>query len=127
MLPEILDLFDNGKRIAGSKAFILHFVYGGMHLDSLQLSCGMEKCELHYRHLQVNRTSEMIESLLKFIKDYRDVPYETNLLELVRCAYDGWGGTNKKDNLKALFCSEMVAKCYQDMGLLRPASDGGLV
>eukprot|EP01083_Nonionella_stella_P149292 473913_1 len=59
--------------------------------------------------------------------EYRDVPYETNLLELVRSAYDGWGGLNKEDNLTALFCSEMVAKCYQDMGLLIPASEGGLV
>ena len=44
-------------------------------------------------------------------------PYEANKLELVRAAYDGAFGANTED-LSSLFCSELVAEAYQNLGLL---------
>lgn len=44
-------------------------------------------------------------------------PYETDKIELLKAAYDGPLGKNDED-LRSLFCSELVAEAYQALGLL---------
>lgn len=44
-------------------------------------------------------------------------PYERSKIELIKAAYDGAFGANEED-LSSLFCSELVAEAYQNLGLL---------
>ena len=44
-------------------------------------------------------------------------PYERDILELIRAAHDsGW--RENVDDLSSLFCSELVAKTYEVLGLI---------
>ncbi|MES1919447.1 hypothetical protein MHBO_001279 [Bonamia ostreae] len=69
----------------------------------------------------------MINGAQNFLKKHSETPYEKSFVQMFKSAYDGIGGTNKKEDLSSLFCSEMMAKIFQDMGLLTPSSKGGLV
>ena len=71
------------------------------------------------RQLDVDRTPKMIGDLKKFRQSVRGRPYEKSKIELFRSAYDGPFGGNSED-LSSLFCSELVAEAYQEMGLLDP-------
>ena len=68
--------------------------------------------------------SAMLDAALRFRLEVRDRPYEQNVFEVVRAAWDGPFGLNTED-LSSLFCSELVAASYQRMGLLLPHEDGG--
>jgi len=39
-------------------------------------------------------------------------PFTTNLLEFIRAAY----GSNQSDDTNSLFCSQLIAKAYKEMG-----------
>lgn len=41
-------------------------------------------------------------------------PYEKNIIELVKAAYDGPGGMNTED-LSSIFCSELLAMYYKEI------------
>ena len=51
------------------------------------------------------------------IEAFYGVPYEKNLTELFKSAYDGPFGENKED-LSSLFCSEFVAETFKRLGLI---------
>ena len=55
--------------------------------------------------------------LRRLRRELRGRPYEESRLELLRAAYDGPWGENVED-LSSLFCSELVAESYQELGLL---------
>ena len=55
--------------------------------------------------------------LINWMRQEAKKKYETSTIELVKSAYDGPWGKNKK-NTKEYFCSELVAQTLQEMGLL---------
>jgi len=57
------------------------------------------------------------EVLMKFRYEVNGRPYEQNRFELIKSLYDGPFGLNA-ENLSSIFCSELVAECYQRIGLL---------
>jgi hypothetical protein len=67
------------------------------------------------QHIKLNASHW--EALAKLRREVTGRPYEQSRLELLRSAYDGFGGLNRED-LSSLFCSELVAEAYQRMGLL---------
>lgn len=69
------------------------------------------------RHLSQEIAALMWGRLLRFRKRVSGRPYEKNYIQLIKAAYDGPFGENKED-LSSLFCSELVAEAYQQMGLL---------
>lgn len=60
--------------------------------------------------------------LIKLRHKFSGRPYEENTLELMRAAYDGPLG-DQRENLRSLFCSELIAETYQALGLLRSGRD----
>lgn len=58
-----------------------------------------------------------IQELIKLRHEVAGRPYEKNVIELIKAAYDGPLGRNTED-LTSLFCSELVAEAYQRLGLL---------
>ena len=73
--------------------------------------------DIAVRHLSGEITEPMRQKLLKFRREVSGRPYERKHIDLIRAAYDGPFGENKED-LSSLFCSELVAEAYQQMGLL---------
>ena len=59
----------------------------------------------------------MLEDLMRFRKEVRGRPYEKSMVELLKSAYDGPFGQNVED-FSSIFCSELIAETYQQMGLL---------
>lgn len=80
--------------------------------------------EIAIRKLNFEITPEMRKALVDFRKEVKNRPYEEDKIELIKAAYDGPFGSNRK-NLSSLFCSELVAESYQRMGLLLLESEGG--
>lgn len=58
-----------------------------------------------------------IKKLMEFRREVTSRPYEQDIIELIKAAYDGPFGLNTED-LSSLFCSELVAEAYQRLGLL---------
>ena len=58
------------------------------------------------------------EQTMEFMRSAVMRHYEINLNELVYAAYDGPGGENYKEDGASYFCSELVARTYQEMGLI---------
>lgn len=73
--------------------------------------------EVCARHLVEPITNGALAALGKFRSEVCGRPYEESKLELLRSAWDGWGGANTED-LSSLFCSELVGEAYQRMGLI---------
>jgi len=71
------------------------------------------------RRLLVRRSPAMDRALRRLRGELQDRPYEHDMVQLLRAAYEGPGGQNHQD-LRYLFCSELVAEAYQAMGLLPP-------
>lgn len=80
--------------------------------------------QIAVRHLQVERTPEMMAALKAFRAEMRGKPFEKSKLEMFRSIFKWFFGRNKED-LSTIFCSEMVAAAWQRMGLLpmAPASN----
>jgi len=57
------------------------------------------------------------QTLSKFRRAERKKPFDWNILEAFKAAYDGPFGKNNED-FAAYFCSELVAETYEKMGLL---------
>jgi len=73
--------------------------------------------EVSIRHLKVQRTPDMLQKLSDFRESVKGRPYEKDKIELLKAAYEGPFGQNVED-LSTLFCSELIAESYQQMGLL---------
>jgi hypothetical protein len=68
-------------------------------------------------HWTEEKMNLMLVQLSIFRSEMKNRPYEQNMIELVKSAYDGRFGENKED-LSSVFCSELVAEAYQRVGLL---------
>ncbi len=62
------------------------------------------------------------EKTEKFVEDNLGKPYETDLLELAGAAYDGIILGHNKPDESTVFCSELIANLYTELGLLKSAS-----
>lgn len=51
-------------------------------------------------------------------KHFRDVPYEKNKIEALRSSFDMMGMGNRHESLGSLFCSELIARVFMDLGYL---------
>lgn len=80
--------------------------------------------EVSIRHLQGHTVSDTSYlNLMAFRQQVRGRAYEQDKLELIKAAYDGPLGHNQED-LSSLFCSELVAEAYQQLGLLQEPPQG---
>ena len=80
--------------------------------------------EVSIRHLRNHEiTQQNHEDLMKLRKDLRNRPYEEDRIELLKAAWDGPLGKNEED-ISSLFCSELVAEAYQELGLLHRPPKG---
>ena len=52
---------------------------------------------------------------------FRDVPYEKNKIEALRSSFDMIGMSNRHESLGSLFCSELIARVFMDLGYLDPS------
>eukprot|EP01094_Clydonella_sp_ATCC50884_P004650 TRINITY_DN13686_c0_g1_i1.p1 TRINITY_DN13686_c0_g1~~TRINITY_DN13686_c0_g1_i1.p1 ORF type:complete len:710 (-),score=223.53 TRINITY_DN13686_c0_g1_i1:9-2138(-) len=66
------------------------------------------------RRLKVERTPEMLKALEGFMTEVEGRPYTRSLTELIRAAY----GTNESEDTNSLFCSQLVAKALQRIGVI---------
>ena len=57
------------------------------------------------------------KALVDLRRELRGRPYERSALDLLNAAHD-YEGEKMKEDLSSLFCSELVAECYQRLGLL---------
>ena len=74
--------------------------------------------EIAVRQLDgVTFENDDIQELIKLRHEVAGRPYEQDMIELIKAAYDGPLGRNTED-LTSLFCSELVAEAYQRLGLL---------
>ncbi len=55
--------------------------------------------------------------LISLRQVFKDKKYEESKWQLFKSAYDFIGGKNKRDT-SSLFCSELVAEAFQQMGML---------
>lgn len=91
-------------------------------VQRVEFSERLERCfakgyEVSIRPLSKNLTDDMVSSLNTFRHSMRGKPYEKSRIELIKSACDRIFSENKED-LSSLFCSELVAEAYQQMGLL---------
>lgn len=75
--------------------------------------------EIAVRRLQAPLTVAEIATMMEMRHEFHQVPYEKNIIELIRAAYDGPFGANVED-LSSIFCSELWAAFYKRISLLPP-------
>ena len=92
-------------------------VVRGVRLACLSDYLNQYDGDIAVRHLDVERTDEMLQAFAVFREQVRGRPYEKDLLEKVLAACDFLWCENVED-LSSFFCSELVAETYQRMGLL---------
>ncbi len=90
----------------------------GVQLVPLSSRVNKYEGEIAVRQLSgVSFTANDVKNLMEFRKQMTGKPYEEDMIELIKAAYDGPFGHNEED-LSSLFCSELVAEAYQRLGLL---------
>lgn len=73
--------------------------------------------EIGIRQLRTPLTPHEIQILMDMQREVKDTPYEKNMLELFKAAYDGLGGLNIED-LTTIFCTELKAEFYKRVNRL---------
>lgn len=89
----------------------------GVQLNFLSESIEIYPGGIAVRKLDVLRTDNILKAVRDFRKEVHGRPYEEKKIQLLKSAWDFFGGENEED-LSSLFCSELVAELYQRMGLL---------
>jgi hypothetical protein len=102
---------DNIKDVIDGKA------KKGVQLVALSDRISTYNGKVAVRRLKVDGKEGMKKPLMKFREEVKNKPYERDMIELLKSAYDGPMGENVED-LSSLFCSELVAEAYQRMDLL---------
>ena len=74
--------------------------------------------EIAIRRLKVDRTPKIRQRLRVFFEKMHGRAYETSSWQMFQAVYDGPFGASSGEDLSSLFCSELLAACYQRMGLL---------
>lgn len=81
----------------------------------MDLRSKIKTCNLvAFRKLRVSRSPQLLKALLQFRNEMKDVPYETDALQLISSAFE----VNHVQDLSSVFCSELIAEAYKRMGLL---------
>ena len=81
--------------------------------------------EIGIRQLRIPLTPHEIQILMDMQREVKDTPYEKNMLELFKAAYDGPFGLNIED-LATIFCTELKAEFYKRVNRLparKPANE----
>lgn len=73
--------------------------------------------EVSIRHLNKSLSSIRRRRLVTLRERFKGIPYEESELQLIKAAYDGPFGANERD-ISSLFCSELVAETFQELGIL---------
>jgi len=89
----------------------------GVQISPLGQRIASYRGSVSIRKLKVKRDKALLASLVQLRHKLRGRKYEESEIELIKSAYDGPFGHNTED-LSSLFCSELVAEAYQQMGLL---------
>ncbi|MEB3702429.1 hypothetical protein Bealeia1_01890 [Candidatus Bealeia paramacronuclearis] len=63
------------------------------------------------------------QAVTQFVEKFNGRPYEKHLTELIRAAY----GSNKKVDLSSVFCSELTAEMFMELGLMPPSNANNYV
>ena len=113
------------NRIAAVPDVVDRELKSGVQLVDFSERIDAEKGPMAIRRLNRAVSRPMKSALEELLETLADRPYERNLLELVRAAWDGPFGHIRTPNLSSVFCSELVAEAYQVMGLLTPHRLGG--
>ncbi len=92
----------------------------GVALRPLSMAIENFKGDVVIRKLAFRLLESQKNVLIALRQEFKDKKYEESKWQLFKSAYDFIGGKNKRDT-SSLFCSELVAEAYQQMGLL--ASD----
>jgi len=97
--------------------YIMEATIQGVHMIELEarlLSFLKEGTSIAVRRLQnVERSPHFYNTLYDFCANHIGKPYENNYLVMIKSQLK----SNTKDDLKGLFCSELVAAAYKDLGL----------
>jgi len=94
----------------------------GVQISLLSQRLGNYKGRVYVRFLHVERTQEMLEALGEFRHEVKGRRYEIDMIELAGAAMP-W---RNKENLKSIFCSELIAAAFQRMdlfGTLKPSNE----
>ncbi len=89
----------------------------GVALRPLSMAIENYKGDVVIRKLHRVLSAHQKRVLIKLRQEFKDKKYEESKWQLFKSAYDFIGGKNKRDT-SSLFCSELVAEAYQQMGLL---------
>jgi hypothetical protein len=92
-------------------------IHKGVRLVALSERIQTYEGEVAIRLLDVEREPKMIDALNELRRELKSRPFEKDVIELLKSAWDGPLGQNIAD-LSSLFCSELVAEAYQQMELL---------
>jgi hypothetical protein len=77
-----------------------------------------------YRQLECERSEEFLQTLETFIRSVLGNKYGLSFKNILFARSSiqpppEAAGPSKKDNKRTFFCSELVAKCYKELGLLK--------
>lgn len=90
----------------------------GVQIVPLNERVGSYDGKITVRQLEgVSLDQSALRGLISFRNEVKGRAYETNKIELLKSAFDGYFGHND-ENLSSLFCSELVAEAYQRLGLI---------
>jgi FAD synthase len=73
-----------------------------------------ETSTIGVRRLKMDRNRVILNALMDFVDEVHGRPFKTNLLEFIRAAYS----SNQQEDNNSLFCSQLIAKAYKEMGML---------
>jgi hypothetical protein len=77
---------------------------------------------VYVRKLSKTLSEDQLRRLSDFRRTVAGRPYEKSVLELASTLWNEFGG---QEDLSSLFCSELVAETFQQIGLLGDVSAGG--
>jgi len=97
----------------------------GVQIVRLSDRVATYKGSIAYRAVYSAKQSptEIHEKTSQFYHQYHGTPYEEDQLELIQSALDGpFGLAGNEKDLSTIFCSELVAQLWQDLGWLATAT-----
>lgn len=98
-------------------------LHKGVQLTPLSSRVQGYKGDVAVRRLSgANFGGDRVQGLMRLRKRLRNTPYEQHALELINAALDTPLHESTED-LSSVFCSELVAEAYQELGLL-PSGEG---
>ncbi len=87
-------------------------IKSGVMLVDFSKRIATYKGEIGIRRLRNPLTPHEIQILLDMQREVKDTPYEKDMIELFKAAYDGPFGLNVED-LNTIFCTELKAEFYK--------------